>query len=146
MPTSEAESLKILNMGLPVERIMAEVEEEMLHMDEEVNEELLRMNWEPAKVEHVDELNEDLEKDLDGIAIEVGVADTFWLLIFTLNWAKKWFNSIFNSKLNLEYSFNKIIHSNWRKNQSLRKQWKTVKKNKQIYGAFFTQNALFIHF
>ena len=44
MPTSEAESLKILNMGLPVERIMAEVEEEMLHMDEEVNEELLRMN------------------------------------------------------------------------------------------------------
>ena len=71
MPTSEAESLKILNMGLPVERIMAEVEDEMLHMDEEVNEELLRMNWEPAEVEHVDELNEDLEKDLDGIAIEV---------------------------------------------------------------------------
>mgnify|MGYP001341799578 FL=1 len=64
MPTSEAESLKILNMGLPVERIMAEVEEEMLHMDEEVN-------GEPAEVEHMDELNEDLEKDLDGIAIEV---------------------------------------------------------------------------
>ena len=61
MPTSEAESLKILNMGLPVERIMAEVEEEMLHMDEEVN-------GEPAEVEHMDELNEDLEKD---IAIEV---------------------------------------------------------------------------
>ena len=60
MPTSEAESLKILNMGLPVERIMAEVEEEMLHMDEEVN-------GEPAEVEHMDELNE----DLDGIAIEV---------------------------------------------------------------------------
>ena len=55
---------KILNMGLPVERIMAEVEEEMLHMDEEVN-------GEPAEVEHMDELNEDLEKDLDGIAIEV---------------------------------------------------------------------------
>ena len=71
MPTSEAESLKILNMGLPVERIMAEVEEEMLCMDDEVNEELLRMNWEPAEVEHVDELNEGLEKDLDGIAIEV---------------------------------------------------------------------------
>ena len=73
MPTSEAESLKILNMGLPVsvERIMAEVEEEMLHMDEEVNEELLRMNGEPAEVEHMDELNEDMEKDLDGIAIEV---------------------------------------------------------------------------
>ena len=71
MPTSEAESLKILNMGLPVERIMAEVEEEMLCMDDEVNEELLRMNGEPAEVEHMDELNEDLEKDLDGIAIEV---------------------------------------------------------------------------
>ena len=64
MPTSEAESLKILNMGLSVERIMAEVEDEMLHMDEEVN-------GEPAEVEHMDELNEDLEKDLDGIAIEV---------------------------------------------------------------------------
>ena len=50
---------------------MAEVEDEMLHMDEEVNEELLRMNGEPAEVEHMDELNEDLEKDLDGIAIEV---------------------------------------------------------------------------
>ena len=71
MPTSEAESLKILNMGLPVERIMAEVEEEMLCMDDEVNEELLRMNGEPAEVEHMDELNEDMEKDLDGIAIEV---------------------------------------------------------------------------
>ena len=71
MPTSEAESLKILNMGLPVERIMAEVEDEMLHMDEEVNEELLRMNGEPAEVEHMDELNEDMEKDLGGIAIEV---------------------------------------------------------------------------
>ena len=43
---------------------MAEVEEEMLHMDEEVN-------GEPAEVEHMDELNEDMEKDLDGIAIEV---------------------------------------------------------------------------
>ena len=64
MPTSEAESLTILNMGLSVERIMAEVEDEMLHMDEEVN-------GEPAEVGHMDELNEDLEKDLDGIAIEV---------------------------------------------------------------------------
>ena len=58
-------------MGLPVERIMAEVEEEMLCMDDEVIEELLRMNGEPAEVEHMDELNEDMEKDLDGIAIEV---------------------------------------------------------------------------
>ena len=46
---------------------MAEVEEEMLCMDDEVNEELLRMNGEPAEVEHMDELNE----DLDGIATKV---------------------------------------------------------------------------
>ena len=39
----------------------------------------------------------------------VGVADTFWLFIFTLNWAKKWFNSIFNSKLNRRYSFNELF-------------------------------------
>ena len=54
---------KILNMGLPVERIMAEVEEEMLHMDEEVNDELLHVKGEPAEVEHLlyeDDLNEDL--------------------------------------------------------------------------------------
>ena len=37
----------------------------------------------------------------------IGVADTFWLLIFTLNRAKKWFNSIFNLKLNRKYLFNK---------------------------------------
>ena len=60
-------------MGLPVERIVAEVEEEMLHKDEEVNKEqlLLHVNGEPAEVEHLldeDELNEDLEKDLDSIA------------------------------------------------------------------------------
>ena len=92
----------------------------------------------------------------------LGVGDRFWLFIFTLNRAKKWFNSIFNSKLNQEYSvnkiihsklnqqfsFNEIIHSNWKTNQSLRNQWKTVKnceKNMQN-GAFFTQNAFFIHF
>ena len=39
----------------------------------------------------------------------VGVADTFWLFIFTLNRAKKWFNSIFNSKLNRRYSFNELF-------------------------------------
>ena len=40
---------------------------------------------------------------------QVGVDDTFWLFIFTLNRAKKWFNSIFNSKLNRKYSFNKLF-------------------------------------
>ena len=33
----------------------------------------------------------------------------FWLFIFTLNRAKTWFNSIFNSKLNNKYSFNKLF-------------------------------------
>ena len=41
----------------------------------------------------------------------VGVADTFWLFIFTLNRAEKWFNSIFNSKLNQKYSFKKLFNS-----------------------------------
>ena len=39
----------------------------------------------------------------------VGVGGTFWLFIFTLNRAKKWFNSIFNSKLNRRYSFNELF-------------------------------------
>ena len=38
---------------------------------------------------------------------QLGVGDTFWLFIFTLNRAKKWFNSIFNSKLNRRYSSGK---------------------------------------
>ena len=56
--THQVKSLnnKILNMGLPVERIMAEVEEEMLHMDEEVNDELAELEL----LLDEDELNEDL--------------------------------------------------------------------------------------
>ena len=48
----------------------------------------------------------------------VGVADTFWLFIFTLNRAKKWFNS----KLNKKYSFKKF------KNYSKIIQFKKFKK------------------
>ena len=91
---------------------------------------------------------------------QLGVADTFWLFIFTLNRAKNWFNSIFNSKLNQKYSFKKLfiqigkinsknysiqnwiknIHSNWKNNLSLRKQWKTCKM-----GRFFLKtHFLFI--
>ena len=51
----------ILNMGLPVEEIMAEVEEELMNM----NEEELHMDGEVH--EDGEELNEDKEKDLDGI-------------------------------------------------------------------------------
>ena len=68
------------------------------------------------------------------ILLVIGVADTFWLFIFKLNRAKKWFNSIFNSKLNQKYSFN------WKNNFSLRKQWKTCKM-----GRFFLKtHFLFI--
>ena len=55
----------ILNMGLPVEEIMAEVEEELMNM----NEEELHMDGEIH--EDGEELNEDKEKDLDGIKLEV---------------------------------------------------------------------------
>ena len=47
---------------------MAEVEEELLNMGEEVNEELEHM---VDGVDEDEELNEDLEKDLDGITLEV---------------------------------------------------------------------------
>ena len=42
-------------------------------------------------------------------APQIGVGDTFWLFIFTLNRAKKWFNSIFNSILFHKNSIQKII-------------------------------------
>ena len=91
----------------------------------------------------------------------LGVGGTFWLFIFTLNRAKNWFNSIFNSKLNQKYSFKKLfiqigkinsknysiqnwiknIHSNWKNNLSLRKQWKTCKM-----GSFFLKTHLLFIF
>ena len=48
-------------MGLPVEEIMAEAEDELMNM----NEEELHMDGEVH--EDGEELNEDKEKDLDGI-------------------------------------------------------------------------------
>ena len=56
----------ILNMGLPVEEIMAEVAEELMNMNEE---ELEHMDGEVH--EDGEELNEDQEKDLDGIKLGV---------------------------------------------------------------------------
>ena len=53
-------------MGLPVKEIMAEVEEELMNMEEE---ELDHMEGEVH--ENGEELNEDKEKDLDGIKLEV---------------------------------------------------------------------------
>ena len=53
-------------MGLPVEEIMAEVEEELMNMEEE---ELDHMEGEVH--ENGEELNVDKETDLDGIKLEV---------------------------------------------------------------------------
>ena len=52
--------------------------------------------------------------------LHVALADTFWIFIFSLNRAKKWFNSIFHSKLNPKYSFKKIIHSKKHANYSFK--------------------------
>ena len=41
----------------------------------------------------------------------LALCDTFWLFNQTLNQAQKWFNSIFDSKWILKYSFNQKIHS-----------------------------------
>ena len=43
-------------------------------------------------------------------ALDLALTDTFQIFIFSLNRAKKWFNAMFNSKLNPEYSLKKIIH------------------------------------
>ena len=64
--STEVATLFGLNMGLPVEEIMAEVEEELMNMNEE---ELDHMDGEVH--EDGEELNEDKEKDLDGIKLEV---------------------------------------------------------------------------
>ena len=49
-------------MGLPVGRIMEEVEHELLHMDG---------NMENKRKEEVDVLDENMENNLDGITLEV---------------------------------------------------------------------------
>ena len=41
--------------------------------------------------------------------LQLGDGNRFWIFIFTLNRAKKWFHSIFYSKLNQEYSFKKLL-------------------------------------
>ena len=75
----------------------------------------------------------------------VGVGDRFWLFIFTLNRAKKWFNSIFNSKLNQEYSFNKIIHSNWKKIKAWENSEKLWKKHAK-WGVFYSKRTFYSFF
>ena len=44
--------------------------------------------------------------------IWLALFDTFWKFIFSLNRAKKWFNSKYNSKQNPKYSFKKIFIQN----------------------------------
>ena len=68
--------------------------------------------------------------------LPLGVADRFWLFIFTLNRAKKWFNSIFNSKLNRKYSFNKLFIQYLVGNINSKFDWKIEGKPIQIYVIF----------
>ena len=77
----------ILNMGLPVEEIMAEVEEELMNMEEE---ELDHMEGEVH--ENGEELNEDKEKDLDGIKLEVVEGNkegSGWLIVDSVHTCHK---------------------------------------------------------
>ena len=52
-------------MGLPVGRIMEEVEHELLHMDDELADEV------DDNMELADEVDDDMENELDGITLEV---------------------------------------------------------------------------
>ena len=51
---------------------------------------------------------------------EVALGDRFWLFIQTLKNDKKPFNSIFNSKTILNYSFKEFIHSKTKSNYSFK--------------------------
>ena len=75
----------------------------------------------------------------------VGDGDRFWLFIFTLNRAKKWFKSIFNSKLNQVYSFNRIIHSNWKKIKAWQNSEKLWKKHAK-WGVFYSKRTFYSFF
>ena len=52
-------------MGLPVGRIMEEVEHELLHMDDELADEV------DDNMELADEVDDNMENELDGITLEV---------------------------------------------------------------------------
>ena len=52
-------------MGLPVGRIMEEVEHELLHMDDELSDEV------DVNMEVEEEADDNMEKELDGIILEV---------------------------------------------------------------------------
>ena len=75
------------------------------------------------------------------LTVEV-YTDTFWIFIFTLNRAEKWFNSIFNSKLNQKYSFNKLFIQIGGKNHNLRKQWKQAKGARFVLKRHFLAPVL----
>ena len=79
------------------------------------------------------------------LCMSVALADTFWIFIFSLNRAEKWFNSIFHSKLNPKYSFKKIIHSKRSQIIHSKKIFIQVKKGiiTQGYGRPLPKNSIF---
>ena len=65
-------------MGLPVARIMEEVEHELLHMNDELSGEL------DANIEVEEEADDNMENELDGIILEVvdGIKEgSRWLIV-----------------------------------------------------------------
>ena len=78
------------------------------------------------------------------IGLDLGVGDLFWKFIFSLNRAKKWFNSKFNSKQNPKYSFKKYslhwvrdIQYNCLFKRLWGKSFKTKKKRPKNYSPRF---------
>ena len=78
----------------------------------------------------------------------IGAGDRFWLFIFTLNRAKKWFNSKNYSIQNWTKIFIQRIIQIGKIISAWKKQGKTCKMGRFFLkmGSFFPQNALFIHF
>ena len=70
-------------MGLPVGRIMEEVEHELLHMDDELSDEVdVNMEVEEEaddNMEVEEEVDDNMENELDGIILEVvdGIKEGF---------------------------------------------------------------------
>ena len=65
-------------MGLPVARIMEEVEHELLHMNDELSDEV------DANIEMEEDADDNMENDLDGITLEVvdGMKEgSRWLIV-----------------------------------------------------------------
>ena len=71
-------------MGLPVARIMEEVEHELLHMNDEVDANIEVEEDADENMEVEEEVDDNMENDLDGITLEVvdGMKEgSRWLIV-----------------------------------------------------------------